>query len=115
MSVTKLHERFERIERAYLAALDGRYPETVPHSILASGDLRRRAGRHHRGDNRDVPLAGAQGLPRRRTLFRARGLDQNADRYRHVQGLCDTCCAVDLHARDGSGRLHLLRQVRRCP
>jgi len=33
MSVTKLHERFERIERAYLAALDGRYPETVPHSI----------------------------------------------------------------------------------
>jgi len=26
-------ERFERIERAYFAALDGRYPETVPHSI----------------------------------------------------------------------------------
>ena len=33
MSITKLHERFERIERAYLAALDGRYPETVPPSI----------------------------------------------------------------------------------
>ena len=33
MSVTKLHERLERIERAYLAALDGRYPETVPDSI----------------------------------------------------------------------------------
>ena len=28
-----MHERLERIERAYLAALDGRYPETVPHSI----------------------------------------------------------------------------------
>jgi hypothetical protein len=33
MSVTKLHERFERIERAYLAALAGRDPETVPPSI----------------------------------------------------------------------------------
>jgi len=33
MSVIKLHERLERIERAYLAALAGRYPETVPPSI----------------------------------------------------------------------------------
>jgi len=33
MSVTKLHERFERIERAYFAALAGRDPETVPSSI----------------------------------------------------------------------------------
>jgi len=28
-----MRERFERIERAYFAALDGRYPETVPPSI----------------------------------------------------------------------------------
>jgi hypothetical protein len=33
MSVTKLHERLERIERAYFAALAGRDPETVPSSI----------------------------------------------------------------------------------
>ena len=33
MSVTKLHERFERIEHAYFAALAGRDPETVPSSI----------------------------------------------------------------------------------
>jgi hypothetical protein len=33
MSIIKLHERLERIERAYLAVLDGRYPETVPPSI----------------------------------------------------------------------------------
>ena len=36
MSIIKLHARFERIERAYLAALDGRYPETVPDSIWRS-------------------------------------------------------------------------------
>ena len=33
MNVTKLHERLERIERAYLEALNGRRPETVPSSI----------------------------------------------------------------------------------
>jgi hypothetical protein len=33
MSIIKLHERFERIERAYFAALAGRDPETVPPSI----------------------------------------------------------------------------------
>src|SRR5262249_54058157 len=33
MSVVKLHERLERIEAAYLAALAGRFPETVPSSI----------------------------------------------------------------------------------
>jgi hypothetical protein len=36
MSITKLHERFERIERAYFAALAGRDPETVPDSIKRS-------------------------------------------------------------------------------
>ena len=39
MSVTGLHERLARIERAYLAALDGRYPETVPHSIWRAAIL----------------------------------------------------------------------------
>jgi hypothetical protein len=29
MSITKLHERFERIERAYVAALGGRDPASV--------------------------------------------------------------------------------------
>jgi hypothetical protein len=29
MSITKLHERFERIERAYVAALGGRDPVSV--------------------------------------------------------------------------------------
>jgi hypothetical protein len=29
MTVTRLHERFGRIERAYHAALDGRDPESV--------------------------------------------------------------------------------------
>jgi hypothetical protein len=33
MNITKLHERFERIERAYFATLAGRDPETVPFSI----------------------------------------------------------------------------------
>src|SRR5215471_2178788 len=32
-------ERFERIERAYLAALDGRYPETVSPSIWRAAIL----------------------------------------------------------------------------
>src|SRR5215831_19546981 len=36
MSITKLHERFERIECAYFAALAGRDPETVPASIWRS-------------------------------------------------------------------------------
>jgi len=39
MSITKLHERFERIERAYLAALAGRFPETVPSSIWRAAIL----------------------------------------------------------------------------
>jgi hypothetical protein len=36
MSITKLHERLERIERAYFAALAGRDPETVPSSVWRS-------------------------------------------------------------------------------
>jgi hypothetical protein len=33
MTVIKLHERLERIERAYLEAVGDRYPEDVPDSI----------------------------------------------------------------------------------
>ena len=39
MSITKLHERLERIEAAYLEALNGRYPETVPDSIWRTAVL----------------------------------------------------------------------------
>jgi phosphoserine aminotransferase len=34
MSITRLHERLERIEAAYLAALAGRDFEIVPSSVL---------------------------------------------------------------------------------
>jgi hypothetical protein len=39
MSVIKLHERLERIEAAYLAAIGDRYPETVPDSIWRAAIL----------------------------------------------------------------------------
>ena len=39
MSIIKLHERPERIEAAYLAALAGRDPETVPDSIKRAAIL----------------------------------------------------------------------------
>jgi hypothetical protein len=39
MSIIKLHERLERIEAAYLAALAGRFPETVPSSIWRAAIL----------------------------------------------------------------------------
>ena len=39
MGITKLHKRLERIERAYLEALGGRNPETVPHSIWRAAIL----------------------------------------------------------------------------
>jgi hypothetical protein len=39
MSIIKLHERLERIEAAYLAALGDCYPETVPDSIKRAAIL----------------------------------------------------------------------------
>ena len=39
MSIIKLHERLERIEAAYLAALGDRYPETVPSSTTRAAIL----------------------------------------------------------------------------
>jgi hypothetical protein len=39
MSVIKLHERRERIERAYLTAIGDRDPETVPDSIKRAAIL----------------------------------------------------------------------------
>src|SRR5215471_18479287 len=39
MGVVKLHERLERIEAAYLAALGDCYPETVPSSIWRAAIL----------------------------------------------------------------------------
>jgi hypothetical protein len=39
MSIIKLHERRERIERAYLEAIGDRYPETVPSSVWLSAIL----------------------------------------------------------------------------